>query len=109
MKKTPSARESGIGRFTSVTVDEPAGCKVPGNTLTTVPLTATAAMGNTEATRENVYLQVVSTSGEAWSTFKVTECFAAGTYQFGGVLYLKATNPTGTAAVWQEVVASPEI
>jgi hypothetical protein len=95
-------------RFVSITIDEPVGCKVSG-AVETNPLTGTAQMGNTEATKGSVYEKFAPSSGEVLSTIKLTECAAAGSYQLKGTLYLKGTNPTGTAAVWQEAVTSGEI
>jgi hypothetical protein len=94
--------------FTGLTVNEPAGCKTTG-TIETVPLTGTAQMGNTEATKESVYVNVAPTSGEVVATFKIMECAIAGSYQLKGNFYLKANNPTGTTAVTQGGVTSGAI
>jgi hypothetical protein len=86
--------------FTGIIVDEPEGCKSPG-TIETTALVGTARMGITEATKENVYVKVVPKEGEVFTTFKITECAAAGSYQIKGSVFVKANNPTGTAAVTQ--------
>jgi hypothetical protein len=93
--------------FENVVVDEPAGCKSAN--IETVPLTGTAQMGNTEATKEGVYVKILPTSGEVFATIKLTECGAAGSYQAKGSVYVKATNPTGTAATSQEGTTSGTI
>ena len=93
--------------FFSITVHEPAGCTVAP--IQTTGLTGTAQMGNTEATKNSVYTKFAPSSGEVLATIKLTGCAAAGSYQLKGVLYMKAVNPTSTAAVWQESLTSGEI
>lgn len=105
-----SAAGHNTGRwiFLIIVIHEPLGCKISG-TLETTALSGTAQMGNTEATKASVYTKFVPTSGEVLATIKLAECAAAGSYQLKGTLYLKSTNPTGTAAVWQEAVTSGAI
>jgi hypothetical protein len=105
---TGVSKLTGTLLFENVTFDEPAGCKSSG-TIETVPLTGTAQMGNTEATKSNVYVKVAPTSGEVFGTFKVSECAPAGSYQFKGSFYVKAANPTGTEKVVQEGATSGAI
>lgn len=94
--------------FEGLTVVEPAGCKTT-ETIKSTALIGTAQMGNTEATTENVYVRIAPASGEVIATIPLSGCAAAGSYQVKGVDYIKAVNPTGTAAEWQEAVSSGAI
>jgi hypothetical protein len=103
-----TAETSGKLKLTGITIDEPAGCKLSGS-IETTSLHGVAQMGNTAATSNNVYLKLAPSAGEVLATIKLTECAAAGSYQLKGVLFMKATNPTGVGAVKQGFSSSSEI
>jgi hypothetical protein len=101
------AHRINVTRYASPSVIQPVGCKT--TPLEFKSVTGTAGMGNTEATKGNVYVKFVPTSGEVFGTLKLTECAAAGSYQIKGSYYVKAVNGTGVNAVKQEYQSSGEI
>ena len=94
--------------FGGLTVVEPSGCKTT-ETIKTTSLVGTAQMGNTEATKEFVYVKLAPASGEVFATITLSGCAAAGSYQAKGTDYVKAANATGVAATSQEGTTSGEI
>jgi hypothetical protein len=105
---TGVAGATGKLKFTGVTVMLPVGC-VSATSIETTALTAVAAMGNTVATENSVYVKFTPTSGTVFATIKLTECAAAGSYQVKGNLYAKAVNATGVLGKAQRIDSSGAI
>lgn len=95
-------------RLTGVTVDEPAGCKT-GSTIETTAIRGVVAHGNTEATKEKLYIKFTPASGETFATLKLEGCAAAGSYPLKGSVYGEMSNLTGVLAVKTQVNFSAAI
>jgi len=99
------ATASGKIKFTGVKAVTPPSCKVPGETVTTKALSATADwMEGTTA-----LVKFLPKEGATFATVTLEECAIAGNYNVTGSAFAAAVNPTGKLEADQEIVLTPAI
>lgn len=92
-------------RLTGVTLDEPAGCKVP-STLTTKELKGEIYGDSVVASR--AYERVVPVEGTTLLTIPIEGCALAGSYPLKGVMFSRAASSTGVESASQEFISDEE-
>jgi len=100
------AKATGKIRFTGVTIDEPAGCKVPA-ALETVALKSQIWME--EGSAVEAFQRFVPAAGATFVTIPVTECATEGNYNLKGVLFGRYLGGTGAEALSHEATFSQVI
>jgi hypothetical protein len=106
---TTTATATGKLEFTTVTVSEPAGCSVPGGTVTTNALTAVLGMKNGSATIATVQFKPTSGATFAVVTLEGISCPIASTFKVTGEQYAQANNATGVFGASQGITVTKAI
>lgn len=99
---TSMAGAEGVIEFSSITVNEPAGCVAPN--VKTNTLVADLQMDSVN--KNNGYVKFTPKTGTTFANIKLEKCAAAGTYPVNGVVYGQATSPTNEHKVNQQVAGN---
>jgi hypothetical protein len=110
---TPTGTATGKIQFTGVTVMSPAGCIVPGGTVTTNSITANADQMHEGGgiTTSGAFVKFEPTAGaeKAFATVEVIECPSATNLVVKGRVWCEAVNKTGVAAKEQAITCGTPI